>query len=127
MREGWWTPQVAQVGDRLVKVFSGKYVPPFKQNDSSQGGAVGQEPQEPENHSQVLECNRVCLAVFGQRFLLFSFFLNGHVYNSYPMHVSPLFRGNICLFSKFTSPQTEKSFAAEWIICRDAPTPDLDG
>lgn len=48
-------------------------------------------------------------------------------YICYPMPISPLFWGHIHLFSNFTSPQTEKDFAAGWIMCRDSLLPDLDG
>lgn len=45
MREGWWTPKIPQVRDRLIKVLSYKDVLPFKQNDDFKGRAVGQEPR----------------------------------------------------------------------------------
>lgn len=91
-----------------------------------------QEPREPQRiisrFWDRIEFAWLCLDIgWDQRFLLVSFFLNGNVYNCCPMPISLLFWGHIYLFSNFMSPQTEKNFAAGWIMCRDSPIPDLDG
>ena len=48
MKEGWWAPEIPQVGDRLIKLLSCKHMLPFKKKDDFKSGAVVQESQSPE-------------------------------------------------------------------------------